>query len=116
MLRNAHRLAALALAPLALACAGGDKASGTPLSYDGATSISRHVLAEVNKDLTDTLVAKGSKLIRSRSTSQQVHLFLGGLYFGTEDKATGKRSQGREVAVYHVKDGKIVREEFFYST
>jgi ketosteroid isomerase-like protein len=34
----------------------------------------------------------------------------------TTNKATGKRTQGREVAVYHVKDGKIVREEFFYST
>jgi ketosteroid isomerase-like protein len=33
----------------------------------------------------------------------------------TTDKATGQRSQGREVAVYHVKDGRIVREEFFYS-
>jgi ketosteroid isomerase-like protein len=33
----------------------------------------------------------------------------------TTDKATGQRSQGREVAVYHVKDGKIVREEFYYS-
>jgi len=33
----------------------------------------------------------------------------------TTNKATGVRSQGREVAVYHVKGGKIVREEFFYS-
>jgi ketosteroid isomerase-like protein len=33
----------------------------------------------------------------------------------SEEKATGQRSQGREVAVYHVKDGKIVKEEFFYS-
>ena len=33
----------------------------------------------------------------------------------TEDKATGQRTQGREVAVYYVKDGKILREEFFYS-
>jgi hypothetical protein len=33
----------------------------------------------------------------------------------TEDKATGVRTQGREVAVYHVKGGKIVKEEFFYS-
>lgn len=33
----------------------------------------------------------------------------------TEEKATGQRTQGREVAVYHVKDGKIVKEEFFYS-
>jgi len=33
----------------------------------------------------------------------------------TEDKATGVRTQGREVAVYHVKGGKIVKEEFFYA-
>jgi hypothetical protein len=33
----------------------------------------------------------------------------------TTDKATGERSQGREVGVYHVKGDKIVREEFFYS-
>lgn len=33
----------------------------------------------------------------------------------TTNKATGERSQGREVAVYHVKNGRIVREEFFYS-
>ena len=31
-----------------------------------------------------------------------------------EDKASGRRSQMHEVGVYHVKDGKIVREEFFY--
>jgi ketosteroid isomerase-like protein len=30
-------------------------------------------------------------------------------------KATGQRSRMREVAVYHVKDGLIVREEFFYA-
>lgn len=29
-------------------------------------------------------------------------------------KVTGQRSQMREVAVYHVAGGKIVREEFFY--
>ena len=50
-------------------------------------------LTEINKDLTDTLVAKGYKLIRSRSTSQQVQLFLGGLYFGTEDKQTGRYTE-----------------------
>lgn len=33
----------------------------------------------------------------------------------TTEKATGKRSQGREVGIYHVKNGKIAREEFFYS-
>jgi ketosteroid isomerase-like protein len=32
-----------------------------------------------------------------------------------ESKADGKRSQSREVAVYHVSDGRIVREEFFYA-
>ncbi|MEY8842908.1 SnoaL-like domain-containing protein [Cribrihabitans sp. XS_ASV171] len=30
------------------------------------------------------------------------------------EKATGKVSEMEEVAVYHVADGKIVREEFFY--
>jgi ketosteroid isomerase-like protein len=33
----------------------------------------------------------------------------------TTDKATGQRTQSREVGVYHVKNDKIVREEFFYS-
>jgi ketosteroid isomerase-like protein len=33
-----------------------------------------------------------------------------------EDKASGKREQMREVAIYHVADGKIVREEFFYGS
>ncbi len=32
-----------------------------------------------------------------------------------ETKADGKRQEFREIAVYHVADGKIVREEFFYS-
>ena len=31
------------------------------------------------------------------------------------DKATDKRNQMTEVAVYHVAGGKIVREEFFYA-
>ncbi len=31
------------------------------------------------------------------------------------EKASGKRSQMEEVAVYHVAEGKIVREEFFYT-
>lgn len=34
----------------------------------------------------------------------------------TENKASGERRKDREVAIYHVKDEKIVREEFFYST
>ena len=32
----------------------------------------------------------------------------------TVNKASGERRKDREVGIYHVKDGKIVREEFFY--
>jgi hypothetical protein len=32
-----------------------------------------------------------------------------------EVKGLGMRRKGREVALYDMKDGKIVREEFFYS-
>ena len=49
-------------------------------------------LTELNKDLTDDLVAKGYKLIRSRTTAQQVQINCG-LYFGTEDKATGRYAE-----------------------
>ncbi len=31
-----------------------------------------------------------------------------------ENRETGERNRMREVAVYHVSDGRIVREEFFY--
>ncbi|MBI3327173.1 MAG: hypothetical protein HYZ81_10795, partial [Nitrospinae bacterium] len=47
-------------------------------------------LTEVNKDLVDDLVSKGYKLIRSRQVAQHPMIFFGGLYFGTEDKATGR--------------------------
>src|SRR5713101_4514110 len=50
-------------------------------------------LTEVNKDLVDTLVTKGYKLIRSRQVAQQIQLFLGGMYFGTEDKATKRYTE-----------------------
>jgi ABC-type transport system substrate-binding protein len=50
-------------------------------------------LTEVNKDLADDLVSKGYKLVRSRGTAQQVHLFFGGMYFGTEDKTTGRYTE-----------------------
>lgn len=46
MRRLSTRIAALALAALSLSCKGGDAAPRTPLSYDGATSISRHILPE----------------------------------------------------------------------
>ncbi|MEL6600761.1 MAG: SnoaL-like domain-containing protein [Pseudomonadota bacterium] len=32
----------------------------------------------------------------------------------TTEKSSGQRTQGREVAIYTVADGKITREEFFY--
>ncbi|MGL6210213.1 MAG: SnoaL-like domain-containing protein [Paracoccaceae bacterium] len=33
----------------------------------------------------------------------------------SEDKTSGQRMKFREVAIYHVADGKIVREEFFFN-
>jgi peptide/nickel transport system substrate-binding protein len=50
-------------------------------------------LTEVNKDLVDELVSKGHKLIRSRQVAQQIVIPFGGLYFGTEDKATGRYTE-----------------------
>src|SRR5437867_11898423 len=50
-------------------------------------------LTEVNKDLTDDLVGKGFKLVRSRGTAQQMQINFGGLYFGTEDKTTGRYTE-----------------------
>jgi len=50
-------------------------------------------LTEVNKDLVEDAVAKGHKLIRSRQVAQQIMITFGGLYFGTEDKATGRYTE-----------------------
>jgi ABC-type transport system substrate-binding protein len=50
-------------------------------------------LTELNKDLTDDLVKKGYKLIRSKQVAQQIVLAFGGLYFGTEDKQTGRYTE-----------------------
>jgi peptide/nickel transport system substrate-binding protein len=50
-------------------------------------------LTEVNKDLTDELVSKGYKLIRSRGTAQQMQVNFGGLYFGTEDPQTKRYTE-----------------------
>src|SRR5215472_6017915 len=51
-------------------------------------------LTELNKDLVDEAVSKGNKLIRSRQVAQQIALAFGGLYFGTEDKQTGRYTEG----------------------
>jgi ketosteroid isomerase-like protein len=32
------------------------------------------------------------------------------------EKATGKRSKGREIALYTMKDGKVVEEKFYYAS
>jgi ABC-type transport system substrate-binding protein len=45
-------------------------------------------LTEINRDLTSDALAKGFKLIPSRQVAQQTVIAFGGLYFGTEDKAT----------------------------
>jgi peptide/nickel transport system substrate-binding protein len=50
-------------------------------------------LTEVNKDLTDELVGKGYKLIRSRGTAQQMQINFGGLYFGTEGPQTKRYTE-----------------------
>ena len=50
-------------------------------------------LTEVNKDLVEDLMTRGYKLVRSRQVAQQIQLFFGGMYFGTEDKATGRYTE-----------------------
>jgi ABC-type transport system substrate-binding protein len=50
-------------------------------------------LTELAKDLTDELVAKGYKLVRSRGIAQQTIISFGGLYFGTEDPATKRYTE-----------------------
>jgi ABC-type transport system substrate-binding protein len=50
-------------------------------------------LTELNRDLTDDAIAKGFKLIRSRQVAQQTVIAFGGLYFGTENKATQRYSE-----------------------
>ena len=47
-------------------------------------------VTEVNKDLTDQLVNKGYKLVKSTGPAQQVQINFTGLYFGTEDESRDK--------------------------
>jgi len=47
-------------------------------------------LTEVNKDLTDQLVNRGYKLVKSTGPAQQVQINFTGLYFGTEDESRDK--------------------------
>ena len=47
-------------------------------------------LTEVNKDLTDQLINKGYKLVKSTGPAQQVQINFTGLYFGTEDESRDK--------------------------
>ena len=50
-------------------------------------------LTEINRDLIEDAIAKGFKLIRSRQVAQQTVIVFGGLYFGTEDKATKRYTE-----------------------
>ena len=50
-------------------------------------------LTEINRDLTEEALAKGFKLIRSRQVAQQTVIAFGGLYFGTEDKASKRYTE-----------------------
>src|SRR5262249_29836977 len=50
-------------------------------------------ITELNKDLVDEAVRKGNKINRSRQVAQQIVLVFGGLYFGTEDKQTGRYTE-----------------------
>jgi ABC-type transport system substrate-binding protein len=50
-------------------------------------------LTEINRDLTQDALAKGFKLIRSRQVAQQTVIAFGGLYFGTEDKASKRYTE-----------------------
>jgi peptide/nickel transport system substrate-binding protein len=63
-----------------------------PTRYAQLLSGETH-LTEVNKDLVDQALAPGYKFIRSRGTAQQVQIYIGGLYFGTEDKKTGRYTE-----------------------
>jgi ABC-type transport system substrate-binding protein len=50
-------------------------------------------LTEINRDLTEEAIGKGFKLIRSRQVAQQAVIAFGGLYFGTEDKASKRYTE-----------------------
>ena len=50
-------------------------------------------LTEINRDLTEEAIAKGFRLIRSRQVAQQTVIAFGGLYFGTEDKASKRYTE-----------------------
>jgi ABC-type transport system substrate-binding protein len=50
-------------------------------------------ITELNRDLIQDAIAKGFKLIRSRQVAQQTVIAFGGLYFGTEDKASRRYTE-----------------------
>ena len=47
-------------------------------------------LTEVNKDLTDKLIAEGYKMVKSTGPAQQVQINFTGNYYGTEDESRDK--------------------------
>lgn len=70
----------------------------------------------------DAMLAKGAgwAAITEVHAAEVSEPLIGGNYFAltfkmdTTNKETGQRTQGEEIALYHVKDGKIVSEQFFY--
>ncbi len=70
----------------------------------------------------DALLAKGAgwAAITEVHSAEVSEPLIGGNYFAltfkmdTTNKESGQRTQGEEIALYHVKDGKIVSEQFFY--
>ena len=95
------------------------------LYTDNSVSVEALAMGEAGRE------AKGMAALRAKHewwfSNHEVHASSaeGPFLFGDDqfsvifdmdvtDKNTGERSQAREVGVYTVKDGKILREEFYY--
>ncbi len=108
-------------------CRAGDDATTLNELYD-ANAVSVEAMAMPGVDSRE---AKGLDAIRGKhewwNNTMEVHSAkVDGPYphgddrFGVifeidcTDRNTGERTQMKEIAVYHVADGKITREEFFY--
>src|SRR5262249_61678532 len=50
-------------------------------------------IAEDNEERDDNLQSKEYKRIRGRHVAQQIQVFVGGMYFGSEDKATKRYTE-----------------------
>ncbi|MNT64249.1 SnoaL-like domain protein [compost metagenome] len=80
---------------------------GMPLEMKGIEAIRQKNVAWDKENETDKFEAQGPF---AHGDSFAVHFKMSG-----KSKTTGKPFSGEEVGIYTVKDGKIVREEFFYT-